>query len=168
MTCCLTVFTEPQLTKLYILPNKNRMQVNMLVWALVILLLFFFDIINTVLHTITSSLLFKSCLQLDKDLALILSLGNAVGRWTLVALEIKWKVLECSFCPKKAALDMECHRQLFLPHQRTCYKDSPTWVEIMPPIPAPKHTLSCSIVQRGRTGGKNVETMQYVLLSKNM
>lgn len=59
------------------------------------------------------------------------------------------EVLENIFCPKKAALDMECHRQLFLPHQRTCYKDSPTWVEIMPPIPAPKHTLSRSIVQRG-------------------
>lgn len=64
---------------------------------------------------------------------------------------------------------MECHRQLFLPHQRTCYKDSPTWVEIMPPIPAPKHTLSWSIVHRGRTeGGKNVETVQHVLLSKDM
>lgn len=48
---------------------------------------------------------------------------------------------------------MECHRQLFLPHQRTCYKDSPTWVKIMPPIPAPKHTLSCAIVQRGHSGG---------------
>lgn len=116
---------------------------------------------------VTSFFLYKTYLQLDKDLALILSPKNAVGRWTWVALEIKWKVTECSFCPKKAALDMECHRQLFLPHQRTCYKDSPTWVEIMPPIPAPKHTLSCSIVQGGRIG-KNVETVQCVLLSKGM
>lgn len=59
----------------------------------------------------------------------------------LLALEITRKVTECSFCPKKVALDMECHMQLFLPHHRTCYKDSPTWVEIMPPIPASKHIL---------------------------
>lgn len=125
--------------------------------------------INALLFTVTSFLLFKSYLQLDKDLALILSLENAGGRWTLVALEIKWKVTECSFCPKKAALDMECHRQLFLPHHRTCYKDSPTWVEIMPPIPAPKHTLSCSIVQRGRTRKKCRDGAAYqVVLSKDM
>lgn len=100
-------------------------------------------------------------LQLDKDLALILSLEKSVGRWTLVALEIKWKVTESSFCPKKAALDMECHRQLFLPHHRTCYKDSPTWVEIMPPIPAPKYTRPRSIVQGGRAG-------KHVLFGKGM
>lgn len=142
---------------------KNRIQINVFVWTL----LYFFYTINTVLFMVTSFFDFNSYLQLHKDLVLILSPENIVVRWTLVALEIKWKVTECSFCPKKAALDMECHRQLFLPHQRTCYKDSPTWVEIMPPIPAPKHTLSCSIVQRGRIG-KNVETVQCVLLSKGM
>lgn len=142
----LAVFTELQLTD-----KKTSQQVCPHSWWFYC---FSFNITNALLLMVTSSLLFKSYLQLDKDLALILSLENAVGRWTLVALEIKWKVTECSFCPKKAALDMECHRQLFLPHQRTCYKDSPTWVEIMPPIPAPKHTLSCSIVQRGRTREK--------------
>lgn len=80
-------------------------------------------------------------------------------------VEIKWKVTECSFCPKKAALDMECHKQLFLPHQRTCYKDSPTWIEIMPPIPAPKRTISCAIVQWGHTGGRICGNV--LLLSKN-
>lgn len=93
----------------------------------------------------------------------------AVGGWTLVALEITWKVTECSFCPKKVALDMECHMQLFLPHHRTCYKDSPTWVEIMPPIPASKHILSCAIVQRGHTGGgkKKAQVLFRCALSRS-
>jgi len=38
----------------------------------------------------------------------------------------------------------------------------------MPPIAAPKHTLSRSIVQRGRNGGKDVETVQSVLFRKDM
>lgn len=153
MACCLTVFTEPQLTRLYKLLNKNRIQVYLFndPWWFYCFFYYFFYIINTVLVTVTSSLLFKSNLQLIYKIwpwfwvwKMLLE-GELWWLW-------KWKVPECIFCPKKAALDMECHRQLFLPHQRTCYKDSPTWVEIMPPIPAPKHTLSCSIVQRGRNG----------------